>query len=167
MTFIAFVSHMKVLGGVPLTEEVLTVLVGGLIVLVYSYVLLWGSAINARELAIAAYKKDILNARRCHSRLASFIGAGDRPVQDDKEILRWDLKDLVDNSSAIVSGYDVQDVDFENSAARKDFSVLRCFLWIVSELGDRRDSQFEVTGSVVGGGSEVDKVSKSPSHSFC
>ena len=45
--------------------------------------------------------------------------------------------------------------------------VLRCFLWIVSELGDGWDSHFELTGSVVGGGSEVDKVSKSPSHSFC
>jgi len=47
------------------------------------------------------------------------------------------------------------------------FLLLRCFLWLVSELVDGWYSQFELTGSVVGGGSEVDEVSKSPSHSFC
>ena len=45
--------------------------------------------------------------------------------------------------------------------------LLRCFLWVVSELVDGWYSQFELTGSVVGGGSEVDEVSESPSHSFC
>jgi hypothetical protein len=143
MTFIAFVSHMRVLGGVPLTQEVLSVLVGGLVVLVYSYILLWGAASNARELAIAAYKKDILNARRCHSRLASFIGAGELPVQDDKEILKSDFKDLVDRSSAIVSGYDVQSVDVENPMARKDLSEYLVSLIerheeTIEQLGDLR-----------------------------
>jgi len=47
------------------------------------------------------------------------------------------------------------------------FSLLRCFLWVVSELVDGWYGQFELTGSVVGGGSEVDEVSESPSHSFC
>jgi hypothetical protein len=40
MTFIAFVSHMKVLGGVPITDEVLFELVAGLMVLASCYVLL-------------------------------------------------------------------------------------------------------------------------------
>ena len=46
--------------------------------------------------------------------------------------------------------------------------LIRCFLWLVSELGGW-DSQFELAGSVVGGGSEVklDEVFKSPSHSLC
>ena len=44
--------------------------------------------------------------------------------------------------------------------------LIRRFLWLVSELGGW-DSQFELAGSVVGGGSEVDEVLKSPSHSLC
>jgi hypothetical protein len=44
--------------------------------------------------------------------------------------------------------------------------VLRCFLWIVSELVDGWYSQFELAGSLVGCGSEVDEVFKSPRHSF-
>src|SRR6202011_1650716 len=47
------------------------------------------------------------------------------------------------------------------------FSVLRCFLWVVWELVLGRDSRCELAGSVVSGGSEVDEVFKSPSHSFC
>jgi len=47
------------------------------------------------------------------------------------------------------------------------FRVLRCFLWVVWELGNSWDSQIELTGSVVGGGSEVDEVLESPSHSLC
>jgi DNA-binding GntR family transcriptional regulator len=45
--------------------------------------------------------------------------------------------------------------------------LLRCFLWVVSVLGDVWDSQVELSGSVVGGGSKVDKVFESPSHSLC
>jgi hypothetical protein len=47
------------------------------------------------------------------------------------------------------------------------FLLLRCFLWLVSELGHGWDSQVELAGSVVGGGSEVDEIFKSPSHSLC
>ncbi len=45
--------------------------------------------------------------------------------------------------------------------------LIRCFLWLVVELDHVWDSQLELTGSVVGSGSEVDKVFKSSSHSFC
>jgi hypothetical protein len=47
------------------------------------------------------------------------------------------------------------------------YLLLRCFLWLVSELGHGWDSQVELAGSVVGGGSEVDEIFKSPSHSLC
>jgi hypothetical protein len=46
------------------------------------------------------------------------------------------------------------------------FKVLRCFLLIVSELGHSWNSQVELARSLVGYGSEVDEVFKSPSHSF-
>ena len=47
------------------------------------------------------------------------------------------------------------------------FQLFRCFLWLVSELVNVWDSQVELAGSVVGGGSEVDEVLESPSHSLC
>ena len=47
------------------------------------------------------------------------------------------------------------------------FLLFRCFLWLVSELVNVWDSQVELAGSVVGGGSEVDEVLESPSHSLC
>jgi hypothetical protein len=46
-------------------------------------------------------------------------------------------------------------------------TLLRCFLWLVAELANVWDSQVELAGSVVGGGSEVDEVLESPSHSLC
>lgn len=52
-----------------------------------------------------------------------------------------------------------------NDAKRK--KLIRCFLWLVLELDHVWDSQLELTGSVVGSGSEVDEVFKSSSHSFC
>jgi hypothetical protein len=48
----------------------------------------------------------------------------------------------------------------------RPFSVLRCFLWIVSELGHSWNSQVELARSLVCYGSEVDEVFKSTSHSF-
>ena len=45
--------------------------------------------------------------------------------------------------------------------------LIRCFVWVIVELTHVWDIQFELTGSVVGCGSEVDEVSKSTSHSFC
>ena len=48
-----------------------------------------------------------------------------------------------------------------------EFLLFRCFLWLVSELVNVWDSQVELAGSVVGGGSEVDEVLESPSHSLC
>ena len=45
--------------------------------------------------------------------------------------------------------------------------LFRCFLWLVSELANVWDSQVELAGSVVGGGSKVDEVLESPSHSLC
>ena len=47
------------------------------------------------------------------------------------------------------------------------FMLFRCFLWLVSELVNVWDSQVELAGSVVGGGSKVDEVLESPSHSLC
>ena len=47
------------------------------------------------------------------------------------------------------------------------FMLFRCFLWLVSELANVWDSQVELAGSVVGGGSKVDEVLESPSHSLC
>ena len=49
----------------------------------------------------------------------------------------------------------------------KGFWLFRCFLWLVWELAKVWDSQVELAGSVVGGGSEVDEVLESPSHSLC
>ena len=48
-----------------------------------------------------------------------------------------------------------------------EFLLFRCFLRLVSELVNVWDSQVELAGSVVGGGSEVDEVLESPSHSLC
>ena len=45
--------------------------------------------------------------------------------------------------------------------------VLRYFLWVIPELIGGWDNQIELAGSLVGGGSEVDEVFKSASHSFC
>ena len=47
------------------------------------------------------------------------------------------------------------------------FLLFRCFLWLVSELANVWDSQVELAGSVVGGGSKVDEDLESPSHSLC
>ena len=44
---------------------------------------------------------------------------------------------------------------------------LRYFVWVVLGLGNGWNGQGEFTGAVVGGGSEVDEVLESPSHSFC
>jgi hypothetical protein len=54
-----------------------------------------------------------------------------------------------------------------NTGQRRANKLIRCFLWVVWELVHGWDGQFELTGSMVGGGSEVDEVFKSPSHSFC
>src|ERR1700746_2946747 len=42
--------------------------------------------------------------------------------------------------------------------------LIRCLVWVVSELGHGCDSEFELTGAVVGGGSEVDEILESSSH---
>jgi len=52
-------------------------------------------------------------------------------------------------------------------AAIEELLLFRCFLWLVSELANVWDSQVELAGSVVGGGSKVDEVLESPSHSLC
>jgi hypothetical protein len=45
--------------------------------------------------------------------------------------------------------------------------VPRCLVWVIAKLTHVWDIQIELTGSMVGCGSKVDEVSKSPSHSFC
>src|ERR1700745_1782326 len=45
--------------------------------------------------------------------------------------------------------------------------VPRCFVWVIARLAHVGDIKIELTGSKVGGGSEVEEVSKAPSHSFC
>ena len=47
------------------------------------------------------------------------------------------------------------------------FMPLRCFVWVVLRLGDGWDGQREFAGPVIGGGSEVDEVLESSSHSLC
>ena len=47
------------------------------------------------------------------------------------------------------------------------FRSFAVFCGLVSELANVWDGQVELAGSVVGGGSEVDEVLKSPSHSLC
>jgi len=42
--------------------------------------------------------------------------------------------------------------------------LIRCLVWVVSKLGHGCDSEFELTGAVVGGGSEVDEILESSSH---
>jgi len=49
----------------------------------------------------------------------------------------------------------------------RSFQLIRCFLWLVVELGQVWDSEFELTGSVIGSGSEVDEIFESSGHSFC
>jgi hypothetical protein len=44
--------------------------------------------------------------------------------------------------------------------------VPRCLVWVIAKLTHVWDIQIELTGSVIGGGSEVDEVSKSARHSF-
>ena len=44
------------------------------------------------------------------------------------------------------------------------YELIRCLVWVVSELGHGCDSEFELTGAVVGGGSEVDEILESSSH---
>ena len=46
----------------------------------------------------------------------------------------------------------------------RSFELIRCLVWVVSELGYGWDSEFELTGAVVGGGSEVDEILESSSH---
>jgi hypothetical protein len=45
--------------------------------------------------------------------------------------------------------------------------VPRCLVWVIAKLTHRWDIQIKLTGPMVGCGSEVDEVSKSPSHSLC
>src|SRR5258708_9632181 len=47
------------------------------------------------------------------------------------------------------------------------YSSFAVFCGLVSELANVWDGQVEFAGSVVGGGSEVDEVLESPSHSLC
>ena len=57
-----------------------------------------------------------------------------------------------------------------NSAQKVRPNNLRSFAvfcGLVSELANVWDGQVELAGSVVGGGSEVDEVLESPSHSLC
>jgi hypothetical protein len=51
-----------------------------------------------------------------------------------------------------------------SASFRSSFAV---FCGLVSELANVWDGQVELAGSVVGGGSEVDEVLESPSHSLC
>jgi hypothetical protein len=44
--------------------------------------------------------------------------------------------------------------------------VPRCLVWVIAKLTHVWDIQIELTGSVIGGGSEVDEVSKPARHSF-
>ena len=53
------------------------------------------------------------------------------------------------------------------SASVLKFLPLRCFVWVVLRLGDGWDGQREFAGPVIGGGSEVDEVLESSSHSLC
>jgi hypothetical protein len=53
---------------------------------------------------------------------------------------------LGSNNTRCVSGVAEVSVQILNS-------LLRCFLWVVFKLGDSWDSQVELAGSVVGGGS--------------
>ena len=47
---------------------------------------------------------------------------------------------------------------------KRFYKLIRCLVWVVSELGHGCDSEFELTGAVVGGGSEVDEILESSSH---
>jgi hypothetical protein len=40
------------------------------------------------------------------------------------------------------------------------FKLPRCLVWVIAKLTHAWDIQIELTGSVIGGGSEVDEVSK-------
>jgi hypothetical protein len=42
----------------------------------------------------------------------------------------------------------------------------RCLVWVIAKLTHAWDIEIELTGSVIGGGSEVDEVSKPARHSF-
>src|SRR6266436_5390243 len=53
------------------------------------------------------------------------------------------------------------------STATKQKCSFAVFCGLVSELANVWDGQVELAGSVVGGGSEVDEVLESPSHSLC
>ena len=93
--------------------------------------------------------------------------------------------ELLDSSDGTVAGGDGEVINLEGKLVRvvhvnqthlccaqrdvvtKIFLLFRCFLWLVSELVNVWDSQVELAGSVVGGGSEVDEVLESPSHSLC
>jgi hypothetical protein len=54
-----------------------------------------------------------------------------------------------------------------NKPARSFLGSFAVFCGLVSELANVWDGQVELAGSVVGGGSEVDEVLESPSHSLC
>lgn len=58
----------------------------------------------------------------------------------------WRGSSLGSNNTRCVSGVAEVSVQILNS-------LLRCFLWVVFKLGDSWDSQVELAGSVVGGGS--------------
>ena len=77
--------------------------------------------------------------------------------------------------SSFIEGMHLACADCGTLERRKSAGLPHCelarlrgpFVWVVEELVNGRDSQCELTGSVVSGGSEVDEVFKSPSHSFC
>jgi hypothetical protein len=53
-----------------------------------------------------------------------------------------------------------------NTSAKSVWLVPRCLVWVIAKLPHVWDIQIELTGSVIGGGSEVDEVSKPARHSF-
>lgn len=100
MTFMALVSYTRAVGGAPLTGEMLATFAFGLcFLLAYAYLGLWRAAEDARQLAITEYEKDIATARRCSSRLQSFIGDEKNPFQDDVALLRKDLEEVFERAS--------------------------------------------------------------------
>jgi len=52
-------------------------------------------------------------------------------------------------------------------AERVTNGPFRCFVWVVLRLGNGWNGQDKFAGPVVGGGSEVDEVFESSSHSLC
>jgi uncharacterized membrane protein len=109
LVFLLFISHMVPLGGVRMTLEMFVLLFGSLCVLAFSFASLRSTALGARAQVRSDYDSDRITALRLITRLKSFA-TGKKPIQDDIDSLREELKGFVSRNSTSLQAKSVERV---------------------------------------------------------